>query len=169
MGLNLLRYGLWRRDGRLPVTAVISSEDNPSALRFAEREHLHALYGGFHDKREPLRRLREAHGLDPAQVGFVFDDVNDLGAAGGCGARFLVRRRASPLLRRYVTDNRLCDYVTGAQGGEGAVREVAELALGLLGCFDEVVGSRTAFDDDYRAYWAVRQACATGHHRADGG
>src|SRR5262245_52586110 len=43
MGLNLLRYALWRERGEtLPVTALITGVDNPSARVFATREHFHA-------------------------------------------------------------------------------------------------------------------------------
>ncbi len=42
MGTNMLRYGLWRRQGVLPYTAIISGENNESAVAFAEREHLTA-------------------------------------------------------------------------------------------------------------------------------
>ena len=37
MGINLLRYGLWRARGRLPVAAVITGERNETAIRFATR------------------------------------------------------------------------------------------------------------------------------------
>ncbi|HUL80560.1 MAG TPA: phosphatase, partial [Gammaproteobacteria bacterium] len=42
MGINLLRYALYREHNRLPVAALITGEDNPSARAFAQREHFHA-------------------------------------------------------------------------------------------------------------------------------
>jgi hypothetical protein len=38
---------------------------------------------------------------------------------------------------------------------------VCELVLGLLGSFDTVVASRVAWDRDYAAYFAARQAVTT--------
>ena len=91
----------------------------------------------------------------------MFDDVNDLGMAFACGIRVYVQRTASPLLREYVVRQGLCDYVTAHSAERHAVREVCELLLGLLGAFDAVVASRVAWDRDYAAYFAARQAVAT--------
>ena len=81
--------------------------------------------------------------------------------AFGCGIRVLVRSDASPLLHDYVARHGLCDYITGHAADEHAVREVAELLLGLLGAFDAVVTSRVAWDDDYARYFVARQAVTT--------
>jgi 3-deoxy-D-manno-octulosonate 8-phosphate phosphatase (KDO 8-P phosphatase) len=158
MGTNLLRYALWRRLGRLPATAIVTGEDNPGARAFAEREHFHSLYQGVKNKAEALDAFCAAHGLEPGQMICVFDDVNDLSMACGCAVRVLVRRAASPLLQDYVARQALCDYVTGLEAGRNAVREAAELLLGLLGDFDAVVTSRVAWDEGYRRYLAERQA-----------
>jgi 3-deoxy-D-manno-octulosonate 8-phosphate phosphatase KdsC-like HAD superfamily phosphatase len=164
MGLNLARYGLWRAHGRLPVTVVLSGEDNPTATAFATRENFDAVYLGMTDKREPLRHLCQAHGIAPGQVAVVFDDANDLALAAECGLRFLVSRAASPLLGRYAATHGLCDYATANGGGSHAVREVAEVVLGCLGQHEAVFASRAAFDADYQAYLAARRLTAIAHH-----
>ena len=152
MGLNMLRYGLWRRTRAMTTVAIITGEHNADAADFAAREHLDAVYAGISDKRRAVEHLCEAGGFDRSDVAVVFDDINDLGMADGAGTRFLVRRRASPLLQTYAVSHGLCDYVTGADATTNAVREVAELALGVLGSFDDVVASRVRVDDDYRKY-----------------
>ena len=81
--------------------------------------------------------------------------------ASECGARFLVRRNSSPLLQDFVLKNDYCDYITAAQADSYAVREIAELALGLMGVFDTVVSSRVKYDDDYCEYFSARQVVAT--------
>lgn len=161
MGTNLLRYAFWREHGELPVTGIVTGANNPSARQFATREHFSVLYSGVLDKGEALDDFCTRHGLEASQVAFVFDDVNDLAVAARCGARFLARRAASPLLADYAVRNGLCDYVTGAHAGYCAVREVAELAMGLSGAFDAVVASRVAFDEDYTRYFEARQAALT--------
>ena len=50
MGTNMLRYGLWRRDGALPITAIVTGVDNSTAESFAKREHFHAIYRGVANK-----------------------------------------------------------------------------------------------------------------------
>ena len=161
MGVNMLRYGLWRRDRVLPVTVIITGENNPVALSFAEREHFHAVYLGIANKSDVIPQLCSEHDLGRDEIACVFDDINDLGMASECGARFLVRRNSSPLLQDFVLKNDYCDYITAAQADSYAVREIAELALGLMGVFDTVVSSRAKYDDDYCEYFSARQAVAT--------
>ena len=47
MGINMLRYGLWRQNGQLPAVAIISGESNQTSLQFARREHFHDVYSGI--------------------------------------------------------------------------------------------------------------------------
>ncbi len=161
MGTNMFRYGLWRRDGALPITAIITGQPNATAESFAKREHFHAFYSGVENKGDMIGRFCATYGLERDQIACVFDDINDLGMAAECGARFLVRRRSSPMLEEYVARNGCCDYITAAEAGRYSVREIAELALGVMGAFDAVVRSRSAHDDDYQRYFSARQAVET--------
>jgi 3-deoxy-D-manno-octulosonate 8-phosphate phosphatase (KDO 8-P phosphatase) len=161
MGTNMLRYGLWRRLGELPYTAIISGENNEAATAFAGREHLAAIYSGIRKKQDVIAHLCAGNDLQPAEIACVFDDINDLPMAEACGLRFMVRRDASPLFTDYVERRGLCDYVTGAQSGGYPVREICELLLGLLGDYDAVVASRVAGDADYEDYFKARQAAGT--------
>lgn len=166
MGTNLWRFALWRRHGALPLTVIVTGADNPTAERFAQREHFSLVCAGVLDKGRLLASLIERHGLATTEIACVFDDVNDLGMAAQCGVRFMVARRSSPLLAEYVAEQRLCDYVTAAASGQLAVREVAELALGLTADFAAVVDSRRKLDETYARYFAERQAAETALERA---
>lgn len=161
MGTNLWRYGLWRLHGGLPVTAIISGANNPTARQFATREHFTAVYSGYVDKRRALDEHCARYGLEGADIACLFDDVNDLPMAEVCGVRLMIRRDASPLFSDFAVAEGLCDYVSGAAPGQHAVREIAELALCLMGCFEDVIRSRVAFDDEYRRYFEARQAVPT--------
>jgi 3-deoxy-D-manno-octulosonate 8-phosphate phosphatase (KDO 8-P phosphatase) len=161
MGTNLLRYALWRQHGAMPIAALITGADNPSARSFALREHFHAIYFGARNKTGAIESLCRNHRVSSERLVCIFDDVNDLGMAFACGIRVYVQRSASPLLRDYVVRQGLCDYVTAHPSERHAVREVCELLLGLLGAFDAVVGSRVAWDASYAAYFAERQAVTT--------
>lgn len=161
MGTNLLRYALWRAHGALPVAALITGAENPSARGFALREHFHAVYYGARNKTRAIEQLCGAHRISSENLVCFFDDVNDLGMAFACGVRIFVQRSASPLLRDYVVRQGFCDYVTGHSAERYAVREACELLLGLLGTFDVVVASRVAWDRDYDSYFKARQAHAT--------
>ncbi len=161
MGTNMLRYGLCRRSGALPYTAIISGENNDTAVAFAEREHFTAVYTGIRKKQDVIAHLCEENGLQPNQIACVFDDINDLPMAGICGLRFMVRRGASPLLTDFVERRHYCDYVTAASGNNYAVREVCELMLGLMEFYAEAVESRVASDTDYEYYFQARQSVST--------
>lgn len=159
MGLNLLRFALWRRGGAaaVPPVAVVSGQKDPAAQALAERDHLDALYMGFLDKRLALEHLCRTRGLEPAEVLFVFDDVIDLGVAERCGARFLVGRPAQPLVEAFARRRGLCDYVVRAPAAAGAVREACEVALALLGVDEEVFVARGWFEESYRRYLDARR------------
>jgi 3-deoxy-D-manno-octulosonate 8-phosphate phosphatase (KDO 8-P phosphatase) len=159
MGLNLLRYALWKRGGSaaIPAMAVVSGQRDPGAQALAERDHLDALYMGFLDKRPALEHLCQGRGLDPAEVLFVFDDVIDLGVAERCGARFLVARPAQPLVESFARRRGLCDYLVRAPAGGGAVREACEVALALLGMDEEVFTARGWFEEGYQRYLEERR------------
>ncbi len=161
MGTNLLRYALWRANGSLPVTVIVSGAENPSARKFAVRERFTAVYTNVLDKSRVIAEIRKTHGIEGAEIACVFDDVNDLAVAAECGLRCLVRRDASPLLQDFVAEHGLCDYITAMGADRHAVREVAELMMGLLGDFEAIAASRMRFDSDYTTYFNARQAVQT--------
>lgn len=156
MGINMLRYGIWRRIGKLPFMAIISGENDRTASFFAGREHFNVVYTGIADKKQALDRVCGEAGIGPLEVGCVFDDINDLSMVKHCGLRVQVRRQASPLFMEYTRRQGLCDYITGNSARGYAVREFCELFLGVLGNFQEVIESRMAFDEDYQKYWKKR-------------
>lgn len=157
MGINMLRYAIWRRDQQLPVCAIITGEKNAAAEQFARRERFHGFYYGVKDKRSAMADCLARNSLKPEQVACIFDDINDLAMAVDSGLRVLVRRRASEMLRGYALETSACDYITANESGQYAVRESAELLLGLSGSFEAVIASRSAHDATYRAYFSSRQ------------
>lgn len=156
MGINMLRYGYWRRHGRLPFIAIISGEKDKTAIRFAGREHFDAVYMGIRDKKNALEHACTAVKAAPSQVVCIFDDINDLAMVKHCGLRIQIQRTASPMFMHYTKENRLCDYITAHTARENAVRECCELLLALWGNYFETIESRVAFDADYQAYWKAR-------------
>ncbi len=158
MGLNLLRFALWRRGGSqaVPPVAVVSGQRDPGAQALAERDRLDALYMGFLDKRLALEHLCRTRSLEPAEILFVFDDVIDLSVAERCGARFLVARPAQPLVEDLARRRGLCDYVVRSPAAAGALREACEVALALLGVHEEVFAARGWFEESYQRYLAER-------------
>jgi 3-deoxy-D-manno-octulosonate 8-phosphate phosphatase (KDO 8-P phosphatase) len=156
MGLNLLRFGYYLQHGTLPLTFIITGENNVTAFDFAKREHIDAVFFQAKNKIEFFDFILEKWAIKPDEVLFAFDDVLDLAVAEKCGARFLISRSGSPLLHNLIRKHMWCDYKTASDGGANGVRELCELTLGLLGKFNEAVKHRMTFSETYMHYWNVR-------------
>src|SRR5918993_4486118 len=74
MGTNLLRYALWRQNGELPIAALITGAENPSARNFAVREHFHAIYYGSRNKTVAIESLCRTHHVSSERLVCIFDD-----------------------------------------------------------------------------------------------
>ena len=115
MGIKLLQHaGL--------LTAVITQEQTKLVARRAEKLTIPEVHQGVHDKLAVLRDIVVRHGLDLSQVAYIGDDVNDLEALQAVGFS-AAPADAVTVVRKAV------HYVCRKKGGEGAVREVADLIL----------------------------------------
>jgi 3-deoxy-D-manno-octulosonate 8-phosphate phosphatase (KDO 8-P phosphatase) len=161
MGLNLLRFGYNLQHGTMPLTFIITGENNVTAFDFAKREHIDAVFFQAKNKIEFFDFILEKWAIQPEEVLFAFDDVLDLAVAEKCGVRFLINRTGSPLLHNVISQHEWCDYKTASNGGTNGVRELCELAIGLLGKFEEVVNHRMNFSATYMRYWEVRNQLIT--------
>lgn len=157
MGVNLLRFSRFLSQGELPVTAVISGEKNETAFYFSKRECLHYSYYKVAHKLEALRSLCALQNLKHHEVAYFFDDVLDAPIAEVCGLRVMVNHKVNPLLTNYFKKNKLVDYLCSGSGSQYAVREAAELLIGLNGNFDEVITSRKNNSPDYQRYIELRR------------
>jgi len=159
MGTNLLRFSFWMNHGhRLPVMAILTGQKDLTAIDFVLREHFNYIYLKSTDKDKAFSHLLKISGMNPEEAAFCFDDVLDLPIAERCGLRFMVRRNASSLFREYVIQRNFCDYLTGRQGNNYAVREITELILGLSGDFDSVIHERIEFTGLYQEYLNQRSS-----------
>ena len=158
MGTNLLRFGYYLSRGKLPITSIFTGALNDLSRYLAEREHFDYLVYKCINKGAAFEDFLKQHDLSPEEVAFCFDDVLDLPIAEKCGLRFYINSPGRPLFEDYILRNNLCDYRTGNYGGNNAVREVAELILGLLGNYDSVVKHRLDFSETYVEYLQRRNS-----------
>ncbi len=161
MGTNLLRYSLWKHHQKLPITGIITGEENPSAQALAKREHFHHMYFQAKNKPAVFAAFCNTYSLHPDEVLFFFDDVLDLEVARQCGARIMIGRRAAPMLTAFAKSHGMVDYITGCNGGSHGLREGCELLVGLLGLYDNVVTERMTYSADYQRYMGQRQEITT--------
>lgn len=119
MGIKLLqKAGL--------VTALVTQEHTKLVARRGEKLAIPEVHQGAFDKLTVLKEMAERHGFMLQEVAYIGDDVNDLAALNAVGFS-AAPADALPSVRQVV------DYVCRKKGGEGAVREVADLILEAKG------------------------------------
>lgn len=164
MGLNMLRFSYYLKFNLIPKIYLVTGEHNPSALHLSNREHFDAVYLKSKVKTAAFEHILNGAEFVASQSTFMFDDILDLGLAKAAGTGFFVSRPANPMLNNYVKVNKLADYITANEGGQNPVREVCELAMGLLGNFNEVVALRVANDPQYQDYLKQRNQVLTRYY-----
>lgn len=104
------------------ITGIITSESVKLNQRRAEKMKVDVLESGCKDKCSAIKRLCEKYGINLENIVYIGDDLNDLDAiqmvgVGCCpsNAISLVREKAN--------------YITKAKGGEGVIREVADIVI----------------------------------------
>jgi 3-deoxy-D-manno-octulosonate 8-phosphate phosphatase (KDO 8-P phosphatase) len=158
MGVNLLRFALWLRNGKLPKAAVITGQHNPYAERFALRERLHGVYMGFTNKPEAFDAFLADHGLQAEEVAFFFDDVLDLPVASRCGLRVMIGSPVTAWLVEQVVSRGEVDLITANSGGNNGLREATDAVIALLGLGRDTIAHRVAYSETYQRYLSDRQA-----------
>ena len=111
--------GLLKKTG-LPIW-VLSSESNPVVQARADKLGIPCLHG-LQEKGLALGQLLHEQGIDPAQVVYVGNDVNDLPCMAQVGYAVAVADAHPAVLAQ-------ADQVLEHSGGNGAIREICELIL----------------------------------------
>jgi 3-deoxy-D-manno-octulosonate 8-phosphate phosphatase (KDO 8-P phosphatase) len=119
------------RKAGILVGAISGRESNAVSKRAAELK-LDFCHQGIVDKAAVLLKLLEYHKLEEKHVAYIGDDINDL-----------------PILRRVglaacpidapVYIQKEAAIVTSTKGGNGVMREVADLLLASRGYFDVIL------------------------------
>jgi N-acylneuraminate cytidylyltransferase len=100
---------------------VISKETNPVVAARCEKMKVPYLQS-IDDKEKVLNDLLAEKGIDPSQVVFIGNDVNDLPGFRVAGWSVAVADALPEVIRE-------ADYVLSKSGGHGAVRELCDLIL----------------------------------------
>ncbi|MDT7041265.1 HAD-IIIA family hydrolase [Candidatus Nitronereus thalassa] len=115
MGLALLgRAGL--------IVGIITTEKTKLVAERAKKLQITEVHQGIWDKLGVLEEMGQRYGVTLNEMAFIGDDINDVEALKGVGFS------ASPANARPEIQ-KIVHYVCKAKGGEGAVRELADLIL----------------------------------------
>jgi 3-deoxy-D-manno-octulosonate 8-phosphate phosphatase (KDO 8-P phosphatase) len=102
--------------------ALISGENSPLVDRFATKMNITAIFKGCKDKGLALQEFAARNGLAPADIAFMGDDINDLGAMKVAGLS-AAPANAHPSVLEHAA------FVAKGCGGQGAVRELVDHLL----------------------------------------
>ncbi len=108
------------------VTAFITREKTAIVERRGQKLAVPEVHQGVDDKLALLTTLAQKYGLSLDQVAYIGDDVNDLEALRAVGFS-AAPADAMPSVLKAV------HYICKKKGGEGAVREIADLILAAHG------------------------------------
>lgn len=123
MGMSLLR----RAGLKL---ALISGEDSPMVDRFAAKMQIPFVRKGTRDKGEALCAFVGEFELEFPNTAFFGDDINDLFAMDLAGLCCCPANAAADVLE-YVAGT--SGFISTKPGGDGAVREFADMVLKAKG------------------------------------
>jgi 3-deoxy-D-manno-octulosonate 8-phosphate phosphatase (KDO 8-P phosphatase) len=110
-------------------TAIITGELSGSVKRRSEKLKMPYLWLGIKDKRAQLKVILSECGFRVEELGYIGDDVNDLGIIGEISTLGLTAcpKDAMDVVQKAV------HYRAAATGGHGAFRDFAEWILALKG------------------------------------
>jgi 3-deoxy-D-manno-octulosonate 8-phosphate phosphatase (KDO 8-P phosphatase) len=118
---------------RLGIGAgLISGRVSPATVERARQCKFKYVYQGHTEKIPILQEILADAQLDPAEVAYIGDDFTDVVIMRRVGLGFATAN-ARPEVKA------IAHHVTGAPGGEGAVREVIEILLKAQGRWEEIL------------------------------
>ena len=116
------------------LVGIITGRDSKVVSNRAAELKLDFCHQGIVDKFSVFDKLVAFHKLKKKQVAYIGDDINDLGVLRACGLS------ACPA-DTFDYIKKEVDIVTEARGGEGVVREIADLVLAAKGILDKILKS----------------------------
>ena len=114
------------------LTGVITGRDSPVVRNRYKELKFDFHYHGVKKKGEKFEQVLMENGLLKEEVAYIGDDINDLPILVQCGLS------VTPLDGHYRVKDRV-DLVLNTKGGEGVVRELADLILDAKGVYDDII------------------------------
>ena len=114
------------------ATGVISGRLSPATAERAKQVKMTHVYQGHIEKIPILEQILEKSGITPEETAYAGDDLTDVVVMRRVGFA-IATANARPEVQRAA------HYVTTASGGQGAIREVAELLLQAQGLWSAIL------------------------------
>ncbi|PWL27226.1 HAD-IIIA family hydrolase [uncultured Roseivirga sp.] len=113
-------------------TAVITGRDSLVVRNRCEELKIDKHYHGIKNKLETYQKLKEKWQLTNEQIAYVGDDINDLPVLVRCGLS------CTPSDGHYKVKEHV-DLVLKSKGGEGVLRELADLVLEAQNRYEDII------------------------------
>lgn len=113
-------------------TGLISGRKSPATTLRAETAHMVYNYQGHLEKIPMIESIKKDSGLSAEEIAFVGDDFTDVVIFNRVGWAVAVANARTEVKQS-------AHYVTTTPGGQGAIREVAEILLKTQGHWDDVL------------------------------
>ncbi len=114
------------------VVGAISGRDSAAVSKRCAELKMDFCHQGILDKAAVFKKLAAYHKLKKKDIIYIGDDINDLGPLKLCGLA-ICPADAPVYLKKMV------DMSTRAKGGEGVLREVADLVLAAKGILAKIL------------------------------
>ena len=114
------------------ATGVISGRLSPATAERAKQVKMTYVYQGHIEKIPILEEILAKSGIAPEDTAYAGDDLTDVVVMRRVGLA-IATANARPEVQRAA------HYVTTASGGQGAIREVAELLLQAQGLWSAIL------------------------------
>jgi 3-deoxy-D-manno-octulosonate 8-phosphate phosphatase (KDO 8-P phosphatase) len=125
MGIDLAkRAGL--------LVGIITGRVSEAVARRAKELNMDEISQGSYNKLEPYENIKLKYNLSDNEIAYIGDDILDISILKKCGLKITVTNGREEV-------KRICDYVTKASGGNGAVRETVELILKGKGIWEKLI------------------------------
>ncbi|MCB0490499.1 MAG: HAD-IIIA family hydrolase [Cyclobacteriaceae bacterium] len=117
------------------VVGAISGRDSAAVAKRCNELQMDFCHQGILNKAEVFQKLIDYHKLKKKEVVYIGDDINDLGVMQLAGIS------ACPIdAPVYVRE--VVDVVTKTKGGEGVLREIADLVLAAKGTLSKILKAK---------------------------
>ncbi|HEY2843830.1 MAG TPA: HAD hydrolase family protein [Bryobacteraceae bacterium] len=113
-------------------TGVISGRESPATAERARQVKMRYVYQGHIEKVPILEEILAHSGISAAETAYAGDDLTDVVIFRRVGLA-IATANARPEVKRAA------HHVTTAAGGQGAVREIAELLLAAQGRWSDIL------------------------------
>lgn len=114
------------------LTGVITGRDSQVVRNRCGELKIDKHYHGIKNKLETYEKLKEKWQLSDEQIAYIGDDINDLPVLTRCGL-------SGTPADGHVKVRERVDLVLHSRGGEGALRELADLVLEAKGLYEDII------------------------------